>query len=234
MPPRPRRSGAPYGTPPDDSSGPCGYFSAQILKHRKRGDYDMPDIDIAAPDGGSFSAYLATPASGSGPGVVVIQEIFGVNRVMRDICDGLAADGYIACSPDLFWRQEPASSSPTRPRRNGRRLRLPPGFRLRKGGGRHRRHHRPCSRPRRLHRQGGHGRLLHGRQPRLHVGLLHRFRRLGGLLPGADRGQHGQGGRRLEAAMSTSPRGRVLPSEAQRRSRSLADNPLSPSTSIRA
>ena len=67
----------------------------------------MPDIDIAAADGGSFAAYLATPSSGSGPGVVVIQEIFGVNRVMRDICDGLAAEGYIACSPDLFWRQEP-------------------------------------------------------------------------------------------------------------------------------
>ena len=67
----------------------------------------MPDITIAASDGGSFGAYLASPSSGSGPGVVVIQEIFGVNRVMRDICDGLAADGYIACAPDLFWRQEP-------------------------------------------------------------------------------------------------------------------------------
>ena len=48
----------------------------------------MPDIDIAAADGGTFGAYLATPSSGSGPGVVVIQEIFGVNQVMRDICDG--------------------------------------------------------------------------------------------------------------------------------------------------
>ena len=67
----------------------------------------MPDIAIDASDGGSFGAYLASPASGSGPGVVVIQEIFGVNRVMRDICDGFAAAGYIACSPDLFWRQEP-------------------------------------------------------------------------------------------------------------------------------
>lgn len=67
----------------------------------------MPDITIAASDGGNFGAYLATPSSGSGPGVVVIQEIFGVNQVMRDICDRLAGDGYIACSPDLFWRQEP-------------------------------------------------------------------------------------------------------------------------------
>jgi len=68
----------------------------------------MPDINIDAADGsGSFSAYCATPASGSGPGVVVLQEIFGVNQVMRNICDSLAADGYIAVAPDLFWRIEP-------------------------------------------------------------------------------------------------------------------------------
>ena len=67
----------------------------------------MPDITIKANDGGDFGAYLATPASGSGPGLVVIQEIFGVNQVMRDLCDGFAEAGYIACSPDLFWRQEP-------------------------------------------------------------------------------------------------------------------------------
>ena len=67
----------------------------------------MPDITIKASDGGSFSAYLATPTSGAGPGLVVIQEIFGVNKVMRDLCDGFARDGYVAASPDLFWRQEP-------------------------------------------------------------------------------------------------------------------------------
>jgi carboxymethylenebutenolidase len=67
----------------------------------------MPDVTIAAPDGGKFSAYLAKPASGKGPGVVVCQEIFGVNRVMRDVCDGLAREGYLAICPDLFWRQQP-------------------------------------------------------------------------------------------------------------------------------
>jgi carboxymethylenebutenolidase len=67
----------------------------------------MPDIKIAARDGGSFSGYLAKPASGSGPGIVVIQEIFGVNQVMRGITDGLAKQGYLALCPDLFWRQEP-------------------------------------------------------------------------------------------------------------------------------
>lgn len=65
-------------------------------------------ITIQAQDGGSFSAYVAVPAgAGPFPAVVVIQEIFGVNGVMRTICDGLAKEGYIAVCPDLFWRQEP-------------------------------------------------------------------------------------------------------------------------------
>jgi carboxymethylenebutenolidase len=67
----------------------------------------MPDITIKATDGGSFSGYLSLPASGKGPGVVVIQEIFGVNEVMRRITDDVAKLGYVALCPDLFWRQEP-------------------------------------------------------------------------------------------------------------------------------
>lgn len=56
---------------------------------------------------GSFTGYLAVPQSGHGPGMVVIQEIFGVNAFVRSIADGFAAQGYIALAPDLFWRQEP-------------------------------------------------------------------------------------------------------------------------------
>lgn len=67
----------------------------------------MADVTIRASDGGSFSAYLAAPRSGSGPGILVIQEIFGVNAVMRRTADDLAANGYTAICPDLFWRQEP-------------------------------------------------------------------------------------------------------------------------------
>lgn len=61
---------------------------------------------ITTPDG-SFSAYVARPAAAKAPAVVVIQEIFGVNAVMRGICDDLAAQGYLAICPDLFWRIEP-------------------------------------------------------------------------------------------------------------------------------
>ena len=67
----------------------------------------MTDITIRAADRGSFSAYQATPKSGKGPGVLLIQEIFGVNKVMRDIADGLAAQGCVVLCPDLFWRQQP-------------------------------------------------------------------------------------------------------------------------------
>jgi carboxymethylenebutenolidase len=56
---------------------------------------------------GEFSAYVARPKAASAPAVVVIQEIFGVNQVMRDITDGLAGQGYLAICPDLFWRIEP-------------------------------------------------------------------------------------------------------------------------------
>ena len=67
----------------------------------------MPDIKITATDGGSFSAYLAVPASTQAPGIVLAQEIFGVNGVMRAIADTFAAQGFVAICPDLFWRQEP-------------------------------------------------------------------------------------------------------------------------------
>jgi len=56
---------------------------------------------------GRFNAYLARPASLPAPVIVVVQEIFGVNADVRDTCDELAARGYFALSPDLFWRMEP-------------------------------------------------------------------------------------------------------------------------------
>lgn len=63
-------------------------------------------IRVTTPDG-VFEAYVARPAATKAPAVVVIQEIFGVNQVMRDITDGLAGQGYLAICPDLFWRIEP-------------------------------------------------------------------------------------------------------------------------------
>ena len=63
-------------------------------------------ITITTPDG-AFTAYVAKPVVAKAPAIVVIQEIFGVNAVMREIADGLADQGYLAICPDLFWRIEP-------------------------------------------------------------------------------------------------------------------------------
>jgi len=63
-------------------------------------------ITITTSDG-TFGAYVARPGRSPAPAVVVIQEIFGVNQVMRDVTEGLAAEGFLAICPDLFWRIEP-------------------------------------------------------------------------------------------------------------------------------
>jgi carboxymethylenebutenolidase len=63
-------------------------------------------ITIESFDGGEFDGYLALPASGYGPGIVVIQEVFGVNQYMRSVADWYAAHGFVALCPDLFWRIE--------------------------------------------------------------------------------------------------------------------------------
>jgi carboxymethylenebutenolidase len=59
-------------------------------------------IDI----GGGMTGYLALPASGSGPGIVLLQEIFGVNAHMRDVADLYAEEGYVVLAPDLFHAME--------------------------------------------------------------------------------------------------------------------------------
>lgn len=64
------------------------------------------DMRIAG-EGGEFGAYVAMPAGQAKAGLIVIQEIFGVNANMRAVCDAWAARGYAALCPDLFWRIEP-------------------------------------------------------------------------------------------------------------------------------
>jgi carboxymethylenebutenolidase len=56
---------------------------------------------------GEFQAYVARPAAEKAPAVIVIQEIFGVNAVVRLVADRLAIEGFLAIAPDLFWRLEP-------------------------------------------------------------------------------------------------------------------------------
>ena len=51
---------------------------------------------------GQAHGYLAVPASGSGPGVIVIQEWWGLTDHIADVADRLAAEGFVALAPDLF------------------------------------------------------------------------------------------------------------------------------------
>ena len=64
----------------------------------------MPTIELTAGDGHRFSAYLATPPGKPRGGLVVIQEIFGVNPHIRNVANGFAADGYLTIAPALFDR----------------------------------------------------------------------------------------------------------------------------------
>jgi carboxymethylenebutenolidase len=62
------------------------------------------DIRLRAADGHELGAYRAEPATSPRGGVVVLQEIFGVNDHIREVCDGFARDGYLAIAPALYDR----------------------------------------------------------------------------------------------------------------------------------
>ena len=54
-----------------------------------------------------FEGYLALPPAGRGPGLVLFQEIFGVNEHIRAVAEQYALDGFVVLAPDVFWRQAP-------------------------------------------------------------------------------------------------------------------------------
>ncbi|MBW4444813.1 MAG: dienelactone hydrolase family protein [Plectolyngbya sp. WJT66-NPBG17] len=64
-------------------------------------------VSIPALPGGSFNAYLAAPSSQPRAGIVLIQEVLGVNKNMRQTADDFANAGYLVLVPDLYWRLEP-------------------------------------------------------------------------------------------------------------------------------
>lgn len=64
-------------------------------------------IEVPAADGGRFRGYLSVPRQGSGPGLVLCQEIFGVTAGIRELADLYAEEGYVVLAPDLFWRLQP-------------------------------------------------------------------------------------------------------------------------------
>ncbi|CAN5567895.1 dienelactone hydrolase family protein [soil metagenome] len=62
---------------------------------------------ISAMDGGSFDAYTVLPGSGAGPGILLLQEIFGINVYIHGVARRVADLGYVVMAPDLYWRIEP-------------------------------------------------------------------------------------------------------------------------------
>src|SRR3954466_13554217 len=80
------------GAPPGAGIGPVGSAAMGEL-------VDFPS------NGHSASGYLAVPESGSGPGVIVIQEWWGLVPHITDVCDRFAAEGFVALAPDLYHGQ---------------------------------------------------------------------------------------------------------------------------------
>ena len=59
---------------------------------------------LTAHDGGTFDGHVWLPDAGSGPGLLLLQEIFGVGPYVRSVAERLAAQGYVVLAPDVFWR----------------------------------------------------------------------------------------------------------------------------------
>ena len=54
-----------------------------------------------------FGGHLALPPTGRGPGLLLLQEIFGVNAHIRAVAQQYALDGFVVLAPDVFWRDAP-------------------------------------------------------------------------------------------------------------------------------
>src|SRR6476659_4668966 len=67
---------------------------------------------ITAPDGGQFEGHLTIPEGGRGPGILLLQEIFGVGDFLKSKASDLADLGYVVLCPDVFWRVQPGVALP--------------------------------------------------------------------------------------------------------------------------
>jgi len=69
-------------------------------------------ITLTAEDGHSQAGYRAAPKGKPRGGLVIVQEIFGVNSHIKRVTDGFAGDGYVALAPAIFERVEPGCRAP--------------------------------------------------------------------------------------------------------------------------
>lgn len=62
---------------------------------------------IPSDDGGRFDAFCAVPERDPSPGILLFQEIFGINDNIRGLAERPAGAGYLTLAPDMFWRLQP-------------------------------------------------------------------------------------------------------------------------------
>jgi carboxymethylenebutenolidase len=84
-------------------------------------------VPVSTADG-EMDLYVWTPPSGSGPGILLLQEIFGVGVYLRGVAERLTAMGYTVGAPDVFWRIEPGYQSDHTPEGLQRSLGMMPKF----------------------------------------------------------------------------------------------------------
>ncbi|NYT66123.1 dienelactone hydrolase family protein [Alcaligenaceae bacterium] len=85
----------------------------------------MSNVTLTSNEGQSFSAYFVQAPTANAPGIVLVQEIFGVNAAMRAAADRWASLGYNVVCPDLFWRKEAGLElDPTNPEEFARGVEL--------------------------------------------------------------------------------------------------------------
>ena len=77
------------------------------MTEKSNGSLTREDITFAAADG-QIGAYLTAPSEGTGPGLIVVSYIFGIDQAMKNICDDLASRGYVTMAQNFFWRDQDA------------------------------------------------------------------------------------------------------------------------------
>lgn len=87
---------------------PCRVGDVSTWHHHGVTDQRTEPVTI---DDGTMDLHLWIPASGRGPGILLLQEIFGVGPYVRAVAERLAAAGYVVGAPDVFWRFAPGWTS---------------------------------------------------------------------------------------------------------------------------
>ncbi|MET7460305.1 dienelactone hydrolase family protein [Nonomuraea sp. NPDC005501] len=90
-------------------------------------------IDQVTAHDGSFDVHVWLPEGGTGPGILLVQEIYGVGPYIAKVAEELAGRGYVVAAPDLFWRLRPGWVGEHTPEGTAASIELASGFDLPQG-----------------------------------------------------------------------------------------------------